>query len=505
MKILSAEQIRELDAYTIAQTPIASLDLMEQAAATFARAYESLFPERERPAVFLAGMGNNGGDAFAVARLLSQRGYSVSIHWCQAGGRGTPDLLANVERLPRRQGIHTGKLHAGDPLPNIDSQAVLVDGLFGAGLNRPVEGYWAELLRHCNAMPNTRVAIDIPSGLFADQPTRGAAFQAHFTLSFQTPKLAFFFAENQDIVGEWRVLPIGLHAGKLAEMDTPCQTLEADMIAPLIRPRKRHDHKGIFGHVLLIAGARGTAGAAVLATRAALRAGVGLATAHAPKCAYEILQASVPEAMVSVDCHDAQWSEVPALDRYQAVGVGCGVGQQQCTMEALTALLERIRSPIVLDADALNLMGRHKELLERLPLGAILTPHPKEFERLFGATPDSFARLTLARRQAQASRIVLILKGAYTLIACPDGACYFNTTGNPGMASAGSGDVLTGVLAALLAQGYAPRQAALAGVYLHGLAGDLAAAELGQESMLAGDITHYLGKAFSQLKNFSHE
>jgi len=496
MKIFTAEQIRRLDEYTIQNEPIPSIELMERASLAFTQWFIEQFPDAGRPVCVFCGPGNNGGDGLAIARLLHHRFYAVTIYRCQIGSSTSEDFDDNLQRLPGHGAITVHTIEKNGPMPELRPGSILIDGIFGSGLNRPVEGYWGELLQHLNRQEATRVAIDIPSGLFAGQPTAGACIHAHYTFSFEFPKLAFFFPENQDRVGVWQARSIGLHPQAIQEMDTPYQLVDEAFIQPMLKRRYKYDHKGTFGHALLIMGSYGKMGAAVLASRACLRAGAGLASAHVPGCGYEIVQISVPEAMVSIDPHPHFFSAPPELKGYAAIGLGCGLGQKKASRKALLQLLKKAGQPLVIDADALNILGKHQEWQQFIPKGSILTPHPKEFDRLFGKTADSFERNKLQREKAQGLGIHILLKGAHSCLAAPDGRCYFNSTGNPGMATAGSGDVLTGIIAGILAQGYAPLEAALLGMYLHGLAGDLAAGELGQEAMIAGDITDNLGKAF---------
>lgn len=500
MKILSAPQIRELDAFTIKHEPLPSIELMERAASAFVQWFTRHFYDLDRRIFVFCGPGNNGGDGLAIARLLQQRFYDLTVFECRISEHTSEDYQINRERLPSRESVALQQLQPGDVFPELPEGSIVVDGLFGSGLNRPVEGYWADLLAFLNAQPLTRLAVDIPSGLFADQPTEGITFRAHHTFSFQLPKLAFFFPENDVALGEWTLGNIGLDAGFIDRAETPYHYLDAEYVQRLLRPRRRYDHKGTFGHALLMAGSYGKIGAAILAARACLRSGVGLLTIHAPSCAYSILQQAVPEAMVSVDRHQFYLSEIPALSHYRAVGIGPGIDQRQTTVQVMEKLLLRQDQPLVIDADGLNLLAQNKGWLEELPKNSILTPHPKEFERLFGSTADSFERLALQREHAQKLGIVLLLKGAHTSIALPDGSVYFNATGNPGMATGGTGDVLTGILTGLLAQGYPPGQAAQLGVYLHGLCGDLAVEETQQEAIIASDLIDYLGKAYQSLR-----
>lgn len=506
MKILSAGQIRALDAHTIANEPIASIDLMERASLTFVRWFVQQFPDTDRRVVVLAGPGNNGGDGLAVARMLHRKFYEVVVWRCHIGSTVSPDFQVNWDRLPiEGGGMEVHHLHPGDPLPEWRGDTLLIDALFGSGLSRPVSGYWADLILHCNRSPVTRVAIDVPSGLFTDAPTSGVALEAHHTFSFELPKLAFFLPENHRFTGEWHFAGIGLDARYVSEMDTPYYFSDAASVRNLLRSRRRFDHKGVFGHALISAGSYGKAGAAVLAARACLRSGAGLVTVHSPQCAYTTLQTAVPEAMTLADAGDRHISEMPDLRPFSAIGAGCGWGQEAPTAQALDQLLGRAEAPLVLDADALNLLAARPDLLKQLPSNSILTPHPKEFERLFGAASNGFERLDLLRRKAIELQSVIVLKGAFTCIASPEGHCFFNSTGNPGMATAGSGDVLTGIITGLLAQGYPAVDAAIAGVYLHGLAGDLAAMQKGQEALIAGDLVEMLGAAFLHLRNPAKE
>ena len=500
MKILSAKQIKNWDTFTIQNEPISSIQLMERAALAFVNWFIQHYPNSQQTTVkVFCGSGNNGGDGLAIARLLHQKRYEVEIFCCQISKNPSVDFTKNLKKLPRRNPIPIFYLSTDTPFPKINESTIIIDAIFGAGLNRPVIDYWGALLDFLNTRPNTKIAVDIPSGLFADSPSSGSILKANYTLSFQLPKLAFFFPENQEIVGTCYIQPIGLSPLFLAAANTSFHFLTAALIREKRRPRKKFDHKGTYGHALLIGGSHGKIGAIVLAARACLRSGAGLVTIHAPQCAYTILQISFPEAMVSTDSHQYYYSENPPLTPYKAIGIGCGLDQKPSSIKALKELIQGSPLPLVLDADALNILSANKEWLSHLPANSVLTPHPKEFERLFGKSINDFERNELQRNQAKALNCFIILKGANTCITCPDGTCYFNTTGNPGMATGGSGDVLTGILTGLLAQGYPVKDACLFGVYLHGLAGDLAAKKLAQESLIASDLIQHIGGAFKEL------
>lgn len=501
MKILNATQIKELDNYTIAHEPITSIDLMERAAKTFVNWFVTKFTDEDKPIYVFCGPGNNGGDGLAVARLLQERFYTVSVFACQIGTDATKDFQKNWERLPRDKDLKIFSIWQDDYLPEIPEEAIVIDAIFGSGLNRPIEAYWANLVEYLNDQPVTRVAIDIPSGTFADAHTEGVFIRAHKTFTFEFPKLAFVFPENHDKVGNWTYKSIGLHRDYIEKTETPYHFIDLTMARSLLQIRQKYDHKGTFGHALMITGSYGKIGAAILSARACLRSGVGLLTIHAPKCAYPVLQMSVPEAMVSIDRHEFFFSEVPTLNKYQTIGIGCGLDTKQTSAESMEVLLEESKVPLIIDADGLNLISKNKKLLSKIPKNSILTPHPKEFERLFGKASDDFARNKLQRWMSQELSVYIVLKGAHTCITSPEGNCYFNSTGNPGMATGGTGDVLTGILTGLLAQGYSSLDTAILGVYLHGLAGDLAAEEVGQEALIAGDLITYLGKAFKKVED----
>ncbi len=500
MKILTPEQIRVLDAYTIAHESIKSIDLMERAANAFVNWFIQQFPDTERtPIKVFCGPGNNGGDGLAIARLLYRKHYSVTVYVCQIGTKQSPDFAKNLKRLPSRRSLHNFTIKEGAGLIQVEPEALLIDAIFGSGLNRTISGYWETLIDYINKLPNQVVAVDIPSGLFAEKHTTGTAIQANYTLSFELAKKAFFFPENYQKVGKTFIQPIGLSLAFIQQTKTNNFLITKSLVASILKKRQKFDHKGTYGHALLMVGSFGKMGAAILATKACLRSGAGLVTTHAPKCGYTILQISCPEAMASIDQSNNYISKLPILTAYKAIGIGCGIDQKQETKTALFDLLTKATQPLVLDADALNLLAANPEQLTNIPPNSILTPHPKEFERLFGKTTNNFAKNELQLVKAKELNCIILLKGANTCIATPQGDCYFNTTGNPGMATGGSGDVLTGILTGLLAQGYTTKEATILGVYLHGLAGDLATETLGQESMIAGDLVDYLGKAFKLL------
>ncbi|HEY9006690.1 NAD(P)H-hydrate dehydratase [Ohtaekwangia sp.] len=497
IRVLSSQQIKALDAYTIQHEPVASIDLMERACRAFVSWFTGRFDTSEQVGI-VCGTGNNGGDGLGIARLLREWSYPVKV-WCIRGGSETDDFKANLQRIQGKTEIveitAASSIHK-DIFQDCD---VVIDAIFGSGLSRPVEGIYAQVIHLLNDTDTLRVAVDIPSGLMADRASQGAIVRADYTVTFQIPKLAFFFPGNFQFVGEWCVVDIGLNKAFIHQTATQHFHTTAKDIRRIIRPRGKFDHKGTYGHALLIAGSYGKMGAALLSADALLRAGVGLLTVHIPKCGYTILQTAVREAMASIDEHDHFFTIVPPLENYTTIGIGPGLGHDKQTVKAFRKVLEDFRRPMVIDADGLNILSANRELFPLIPPGSILTPHPKEFERLAGKWSDDFSRLEKQKALAGQLRSVIVVKGAFTSIATPDGNIYFNPTGNPGMATGGTGDVLTGILTGLLAQGYSSTDAAIAGVYIHGLAGDLAAREKEMISLIASDVVNFLPSAFKKV------
>ena len=508
MKILTAAQTHQLDQATMQEQHLLSPELMERAATAFVQWFTGRFtPAEAGEILLLCGPGNNGGDGLAAARLLQHAGYRSRVALLPAE-KQSADWQHNRQRLPTSVPVvEIAPAH----LPEIAANAVVIDALFGTGLSRPLAGLAAKVVQHLNRADARVVAIDLPSGLFADapQPADSAVVRAQFTVSFGLPKLAFLLPQNAGFVGEWQVMDIGLSPDFIAGTATPWHYTDAATVAGQLPPRPKFSHKGTFGHALLLAGSRGKMGAAVLAAGACLRGGVGLLTAHIPGCGYDIFQISQPEAMCLTDKQADFIGELPDLNPYQAVGIGPGLGQQPASLAVLRQLLKAAAKPLdktgrplplVIDADALNLLGSHRALLKQLPENTVLTPHPREFERLTEPARDDYHRLELLRDFATAHRCLVVLKGAYTCLATPTGELHFNSTGNAGMATGGSGDVLTGVLLALRAHAQLPAfEAVRLGVYAHGRAGDLAAAQTGQAGLVAGDIVRHIGPALAEV------
>lgn len=502
MKIFTATQIHELDKYTIEHEPIKSIDLMERAARALTTAITRRWGQSV-PVVVFAGPGNNGGDALAVARMLSDLNYQVQTFLFNISGKLSADCVEQKQRLISKRGrpLLTEVTQQFDP-PQLEAGMLVVDGLFGSGLNKPLAGGFASLVKYINSSKAEVVSIDMPSGLMTEDNSynvRANIVRATLTLTLQQPKLSFLFAEYQQFIGELQVVDINLSQEGMEKIDAHYTLMSTSDVRPLLKPRDPFAHKGMMGHALLVAGSYGMAGAAVLAARACMRAGTGKLTVHTPRRNAGILQMAIPEAILHTDREETVFSEAVATEGFQAMAIGPGLGTNEQTGIALIAQIRRAQCPVVADADALNILAAKHAWLQQLPKGIILTPHAKELERLEGQCTDSFERLTKARMLAERLQGYVILKGHHTAVCMPDGHIAFNSTGNAGMATAGSGDVLTGILLGLLARGYQQREACILGVCLHGLAGDLAAQELGEESLMASDIINYLPKAFRHL------
>ena len=503
MKILTGGQFRELDLFTIQNEPIESLQLMERASQAVATEILRRWPDSRQRVYVFSGPGGNGGDGLAVARLLAEAGRVVTAFLFNVRGELNPDCEANRNRLMGRDDVQLVEITSELVFPELRADDLVIDALFGTGLSKPLSGGFALVTKRLNQSQATVVSIDVPSGLMCEDNAyndTSAVVRADLTLSIEVPKLAFFFPENQRFVGEFTLLPIGLSTEGLDGLKAYLWLTEEAVIRSMLRRRSRFAHKGTMGHALLVSGSRGMAGAAILASRAALRTGLGKLTLHTPYACLDIIQQTVPETVVQMDVDaDIVTSAIDATG-YQAIGIGPGLGCSRYTAAALHDYLLQQVCPMVLDADALNILAENKEWLHDVPSESILTPHPRELDRLVGHSQTSFERMNRARNLAITYGLFVVVKGHYSQICTPTGDVYFNTTGNPGMATAGSGDVLTGILTSLLAQGYLPAEAVQLGVYLHGLAGDLAAEELGEESLIASDIVSHLPAAFKKLR-----
>ncbi len=503
MKIFSAEQIRACDTYTIASQNMNSLELMEKAASKCVDWIKTHLP-KDSLFVVLCGTGNNGGDGLAIARLLHLRQFGVKAFVLRLTDEFSNDCKANLDRLKR---IDEGLVDVLEPetfITELPQPIVIIDAIFGTGINRPLEGWAADFVRKINNMPNIKISIDMPSGMPADSipDAESAVVKADFTLSFQFYKRSFLHKECGQLAGEVNILDIGLDKSFIQATHSQYKLNSKEYNQSIYKPRLPFAHKGVYGHALIVGGSFGKMGAIALSTKAALRAGAGLVTSLIPRCGYEMVQTYVPEAMCLVNGEN-DIESIENWEQYSAIGIGPGMGTGYATSQALLNFIDHCKKPIVLDADALNILSQHKDIMPHLPKDSILTPHPKEFARMFGENTNSMIQVDNARIQAMRYNINIVLKSHHTTVITSEGECWYNITGNPGMATGGSGDVLLGFITGLLAQGYSPTQAATLGVYLHGLAGDIGAKNLSEESLLAGDIIDYLGKAFLQVAGWN--
>lgn len=501
MKILPIEKIREADAYTIEHEPITDIDLMERAATELFEWIQAKTDPIKTVRIY-CGLGNNGGDGFAVGRMLANIGFTIEIVVVRYAEKMSPSCQTNYDRIKESKEVNLIELRETNELPTIHPDDIVVDAIFGSGLSRPIKGFIGNVVDHINESKAVIIAVDAPSGFFCDRTNvgnKGSIIKADYTLTFQFPKLGFLFPENDQYVGKWEVLYIGLHPEFIEKAEVKNFYMIGKDCMKVIKKRSKFSHKGTYGHGLLIAGSYGKMGAATLAAKAGLKAGAGLITAHIPGKGYEIMQTSVPTAMVSIDPDEKEFTKVPDLNNYNAIAVGPGIGLGEQTQKALKLLIQNTGMPLIFDADAINILGENKTWIPFIPPESIFTPHPKEFERLIGKSSDNFERNQMQRKFSIKYKAYVVLKGAHTTITCPDGTCYFNSTGNPGMATGGSGDVLTGILLGLKAQGYSSKETSVLGTYLHGVAGDIAAEKWGYEALTANNITHYLNKAFMTL------
>lgn len=500
MKILTSQQMREADAFSIENDPISSVDLMERAASICSDWIQAHFDKDVKLHVF-CGMGNNGGDGLVISRLLSEQGYQIKTYRVKFSDKASADHQVNCDRIADQ----VIDIHSESQLEQLEIEAseLIVDAIFGTGLSKPVEGISATVIEYLNRCNAFKFSIDCPSGLFSEDNSKntGAIFLADHTLTFECPKLSFLLPESGSYVGNFSILDIGLNKEFLLSRESTFHFLNKAMLAPILHQRHKFSHKGSYGHALLVAGSTGKMGAAALAAQACLRSGVGLLSLESVKHGIEILQTLVPEAMLSLNEGEDKLEGRVSTSSFSSIAVGPGIGIEEATQSMMKLLIQDSQQPIVFDADAINILAENKTWLDFLPQGSILTPHPGEFMRLVGNWESDLESIEMQLELSRKHNIYVVLKGAHTRISCPDGKVYFNSTGNPGMATAGSGDSLTGIILGLLAQSYSPEQACTLGVYLHGLAGNLAAEELGFESMIASDIIEHLSEAFTELRS----
>ncbi len=498
MKLFSAEQIYAADKFTIAKQKITSDELMERAAVQIFNWMHLRMQGAPVKIHLFCGIGNNGGDGIALARHLQEHGYNIAVHVVNYSEKRSKDFLINLDRLKDRK-IWPNFIAADSEFPEIGVDDIIVDAIFGIGLNRPPDAWVVKLITHLHASKAFILSVDIPSGLYSDRAPeqKDAVVKANFVLSFQTPKLVFFLPETGIYIDQWEVLDIGLDREFLTKEKTAFELIGKNEVLPMYIPRSKFSHKGTHGHSLLIGGSYGKIGAVKLASIAALKIGSGLVTSYVPTCGYSVLQTSLPEAMVLTG-GDTSITKIDFDITANAIGIGMGMGTEQETKKAFSDFLKTNKVPLVIDADGLNMLASKKALCELLPKQTVLTPHPKELERLVGTWKDDFDKLEKTKAFSKKYDCIVIIKGAHTITVYHDEG-FVNTTGNPGMATAGCGDVLSGIVTGLIAQGYESLQAAIFGVYLHGKSADLLIESTGYQSLIASDVVNGLGTAYLDL------
>ena len=502
MKIFSASQIKACDTFTIEQEPVDSIDLMERAANACVKYILKKLPLEVDFTIF-CGKGNNGGDGLAISRQLLVRGFNVKTYIINYTEKESLDFVTNLERLKEQKENKIGFIDKETDLGdiNFNEQTIIIDALLGIGVNKAVDGILGNTVNLINKSKKQIISIDMPSGLYADTSNeeKDVIVKSNLVLTFQFPKLSFLMPQNQNYVPVFTVLDIGLSAEFIKTENTKNYFITLKDLQSLLKERTKFSHKGMYGHALLVAGSYGKMGAAVIASIACLRSGAGLLTVHVPEKGVEVLQVSVPEAMISADENEKIISSLPKLDSYNAIAIGPGIGTEKETEAILRQVLNFGNANLVLDADALNILSQNKTLLSFLPVDTILTPHIKEFDRLTQKHNTDFERLQTAKEFSVKHKCIIVLKSAFTQIVMPDGNVFFNSTGNPGLAKGGSGDCLTGIILGLMARGYNPPQASLIGVFVHGLAADICLKKMSEESILASDVIEKLPKAFKQM------
>jgi len=502
MKIFSKEQIYQGDKLTIERQQISSTDLMERAGTQIFNWIHMRMQGAQVPIHVFCGIGNNGGDGLVLARHLITHGYNVITYVVNCSDKRSKDFLVNYDRIKNVTKDWPILLSCTEEFPEIGGDDIIVDAVFGMGLNRPTDDWVKALFQHFKHSKAYTLAIDMPSGLYVDKvpEDENGVVWAGYTLSFASPKLVFFLPETAKYTVQWEVLDIGIDADFMSTTPTEVELIGKFEVLPLYQQREKFAYKGTYGHSLIIGGSYGKIGSVLLASRGALSSGSGLLTAYIPKCGYNILQTAMPEAMVITDNDDNILSHIDFELEPSVIGFGIGVGTNDKTVKAFKSLLERNKTPLVIDADGINILAKHKSFLKLLPKDTVLTPHPKELERLLGVWADAFDKLKKAKVFCKKYKVILVIKGAHTISIFED-RLFINTTGNPGMATAGSGDVLTGIITGLIAQGYPPNAAAIFGVYLHGRSADIALEDFGYQSLIASHIVDYLGEAYLDLFN----
>ncbi|MBS1524464.1 MAG: NAD(P)H-hydrate dehydratase [Bacteroidetes bacterium] len=500
LPLLIASQIREADAYTIAHGPIASIDLMERASKAFVGWFVNHFPEKGKSVAIYCGTGNNGGDGLAIGRMLSQHGYSnLNIKIARFSPGSSDDFNTNLARI-KESSVPITEIMPGHQLPD-EKADIIIGALLGTGLNKPLSGDFERLVKYLNSLERTVVSVDVPCGLFSDGeiPGGAVALRSDLVITFQQPKISFLLPESGPFVECWQAVNIGINEQFIRSLNSPYQLVEEKDIRMRLKPRHRFSNKGTYGHTLVIAGQPETMGAALLCSSACVYSGSGLTTACVPESGLTALNSYLPEIMAIV----RKGHEQPEInwEKFNAIAIGPGLGKDDYALTLLTNVLKSYSKPIVLDADAINLLAENPGLWERVPKGSILTPHMKEFDRLFGEHTGWWQRLQTARQKAKEHNVYIVLKNDYTISITPDDKLYFNSTSNAAMAVGGMGDILTGIIAALLAQKYSSEDACIIGNYIHGKAGDELALPNRMHVVLPGRLVTQVPVTMAKLRS----
>jgi len=500
MKILTSQHLKEADQYTMQHQNITFLELMERAGKAVFELIDERLQGNPVPIHIFCGLGNNGGDGLVVARYLVEHGYHVTTYIVNFSTNRTEGFLTNFEKLKEIVTPWPVQIKGIEGFPEIPSTDIVIDAIFGQGLNRPIESWVKQLIKYLNNTKCFKISVDVPSGLKTEEipEDQNAVIYADSCLTFQAPKLVFFLPETAGYVNEVEILDIGLDQDFFQNIETGIELIGKQEALSLYMPREKFAHKGTYGHSLMIGGSKGKIGSVVLASKACMRVGAGLTTVMVPECGCGIVQTTIPEVMVITNNSEAYITDFKVNFKPNAIGVGVGLGVHSKTVNAFKIFLKENNGPLILDADALNILAENKLLLELMPENTILTPHPKELERLIGVWKDDFDKIEKTKAFSNQYKCIVLIKGAHSITVYRD-HLFVNTTGNPGMATAGSGDVLAGIITGLVSQGYDPINAVIFGVYLHGLAGDLAIRECGYQALLASDIVAYIGKAYMDL------
>ncbi|MBC8770559.1 NAD(P)H-hydrate dehydratase [Arenibacter sp. BSSL-BM3] len=499
MKIFNAKQIYDADKFTIDKQQITSNQFMERAAIQIFNWIHSRLQGAQTKIYLFSGIGNNGGDGLVLARHLQEHGYNVEVHIVNYSEHRSEDFLINLDRLKEIK-IWPNFLSEESELPTIGKEDIVVDAIFGIGLNRVPDLWVINLMQHLNNSNAFILSIDMPSGLFMDSgPTNmDGVIKANIVLTFQVPKLVFFLPETGKFFDHWEILDIGLDQEFLFKSESDYELIGKNEVLSMYIPREKYSHKGSYGHSLIIGGSYGKIGAVILAAKGSLCAGSGLVTAYVPKCGYVPIQTALPEAMVVTDSDEREISNIDYDVAPTVIGIGVGIGTSGATVKAFSEFLHKNKVPLVIDADGLNILSKNPDLFKKMPPNTVLTPHPKELERIIGKWKDDFDKLKKTKEFSKKFDCIVIIKGANSIVIYGDKG-YVNTTGNPGMATGGSGDVLTGIITGLIAQGYLPLHAAIFGVFIHGRAADIAVENCGFQALIASGIIDNIGKAYLEL------